>query len=313
MKEFYSDNINPGEVLNAILLRKKSIFFIVLTFTLLGLIYSMSLEDRYTSSSILQGTSSTGTQSSVLQQFSGLASIAGVNLGSGSSSIDPVITAIEKIKSRDFLKHLLSFDGVKENLGAVVGYDHSSKQILYNLDEFNPNTKKWIRKISSKYQLSEPSHLELFDDYLSTIKIGRDSETSLINISVEHFSPIFAHEFLSLIINEINEITRLQDLQNAERSIKYLESKLSQTELREIKVTLNQLITEELRKLMLTNVSSSYILEAIDSPFIPEKKSSPNRLLILISFIIMGLFTSILYSLIKGLTDKDISLMKSHQ
>ena len=49
---------------------------------------------------------------------------------------------------------------------------------------------------------------------------------------------------------------------------------------------------------MITNVNEEYILKVIDKPFLPEKKSYPNRLLMLIILMILSIICMMLNSLL---------------
>jgi uncharacterized protein involved in exopolysaccharide biosynthesis len=48
---------------------------------------------------------------------------------------------------------------------------------------------------------------------------------------------------------------------------------------------------------MLANIQEDYVFRKIDSPFLPEKTSSPNRYLIILIGCFFGLLVSILYIL----------------
>lgn len=290
------DEIELKQIFSAIFDYK---FFIIAVSAIslsLGIFYSLSIENEYVSSSVLK-TSDSNDQSSFLDQYSGVAALAGINIPS-SETVNSSVTSIEKIKSRDFLKHLLSFNQVRANLGAAIGYDMQTEEIVYDKSLYDDASKKWVRKKSYPRQSLEPSHLELYKKYRSIVKISKDNDTGLINISVKHYSPVFAKEFLTLIIQQINETSRNKDIEETERSLIFLESKLRDANLMDIKQTLNMLITEQLKKQMLTNVSRNYILEPIDTPYVPEFKSSPNRALICILFLILGTISSIIWALL---------------
>ena len=290
------DEIELKQIFSAIFDYK---FFIIAVSAIslsLGIFYSLSIENEYVSSSVLK-TSNSNDQSSFLDQYSGVAALAGINIPS-SETVNSSVTSIEKIKSRDFLKHLLSFNQVRANLGAAIGYDMQTEEIVYDKSLYDDASKKWVRKKSYPRQSLEPSHLELYKRYRSIVKISKDNDTGLINISVKHYSPVFAKEFLTLIIQQINETSRNKDIEETERSLIFLESKLRDANLMDIKQTLNMLITEQLKKQMLTNVSRNYILEPIDTPYVPEFKSSPNRALICILFLILGTISSIIWALL---------------
>jgi hypothetical protein len=115
---------------------------------------------------------------------------------------------------------------------------------------------------------------------------------------------------LVLVIDELNSLSRVRDLRESNASLKYLYGQLQETKQSDIKISINQLIKSELRKQMLANVQLDYLLKPLDSAFIPELKTSPNRPQICINGTILGLFLGILISLIRyyGFRYKKISL-----
>jgi LPS O-antigen subunit length determinant protein (WzzB/FepE family) len=63
----------------------------------------------------------------------------------------------------------------------------------------------------------------------------------------------------------------------------------------DVQLAVTQLIETQLKKQMMANVKRNYILQPIDSPFIPELRSSPQRTKIVISWTLLGLILSIMF------------------
>ena len=105
------------------------------------------------------------------------------------------------IKSRVFLKHLITFDKVLPSLMAVKTFDAKNKILIFDEDTYNTKSNTWVVNVDPPYQ-SAPSVLEAYWQYISAVNVSQDHVSSLnlktgfINISVEHHSPIFAKEFL---------------------------------------------------------------------------------------------------------------------
>ena len=118
-----------------------------------------------------------------------------------------------------------------------------------------------------------------------------------IYIDFTHESPIFADEFLNLIIQEINSQIRSQDLKESEESLEYLYQLLDKTSDNDLRNLVFNLIETQLKTQMLANIQEDYLFKKIDSPFLPEKISSPNRPLIILIGCFFGLLLSILYIL----------------
>ena len=291
-----NEEIELEKLFKALYKGKFIIIISTILFSVFAVFYSLSLSNEYTSSSKLKISEGMDSGTNSFQQYSGIASIAGVNLPSNKS--DSASVAIATILSRDFLEHLLEIDDVRAKLAASSGFDKLTGKIVYDQDIYDPIQKKWTRSKTYFSQSVIPSHLELYSKYRSILRVSQDKDTGLIDISVKHLSPNFANEFLSLIISEINEISKKRDIEIANDSLDFIQKKIISTQLAEIKSTLNILLTEQLKKQMLVNVSKYYILEPIDSPYIPEMKSGPNRALICILFSLTGLILSMTFVLL---------------
>ena len=66
-------------------------------------------------------------------------------------------------------------------------------------------------KNSSKWEVCRTLVLKLHSEISKSLKISKDRKTKFIKISFEHQS-IFAYQFLNLIIDELNKITKQIDL-----------------------------------------------------------------------------------------------------
>ena len=288
-----------------LLIWEKKIFLSISSFiiTIFFIIYSLTIPNQYTSKSILEiqnNSETSSTLSSLKNQFGGLASLAGINFGSAESG-DKSFWVIERIKSKEFSRHLYSFEGVLENLLAIKTYDYKSNVITYDTKIFNKGN--WLtNKKGTSYK---PTYLEFHEAFNSVLSVKKDTETNFIILKVQHLSPYFAKEFLSLIIREINLITKNNDKKEADYSLKYLQSVLRNTSVKDTRDSINELIKSQLNIIMLADIKDFYILRPIDSPFIPEQKSSPSRSTIAIMGLFLGGFLSFLFVLIRHYRRKD--------
>ena len=295
----YDDEIDLKELFSV--LWKAKILIIVTTsfFALSSVLYALSLTNFYKSEVILN----VAGESNALRSLSGmgsLASMAGITLPS--SGEDKSAIAIKTIQSRAFLKHLITFENVLPSIMASKSYDFESKKIQFDPKIYNENNGEWVRK-PGKNQQSKPSYLEAFccDDntYLNQVSIFRDKKSNLITISVEHISPIFAKEFLELIINEANELLRNRDLQESSAAIAFLNTEIPKASLITMKDAINMLLQSQLQKQMLAKVNKEYFLKVIEPPFIPEVKSKPTRALICIYGTLLGGILAMLWVLMR--------------
>ena len=298
LNEIENEDIDLLEVLKSFWKNKILILLITLLFAIFSVSYSLSLPNIYTSSALLQiNTNDSSNQvSDLASRYGGLASLAGISMpvtGSDKSSY-----VKETLLSRQFIEHLISFPNVKENLMASKSFNSQEGVIEYDLSLYDPKNKKWIREVP-RGKTVIPSYLEVHKELKKMISINQDDNSGFLLIDFDHISPIFAYEFLTLMINEVNKIILDRDLNEAKQSLIFLQKKLIETNEKDIRTSINNLIGSQLQIIMLASVGDEYILKAIDRPFIPEEKTSPSRSLICISLTILGFIFSLIIVLLK--------------
>jgi LPS O-antigen subunit length determinant protein (WzzB/FepE family) len=177
---------------------------------------------------------------------------------------------------------------------AAKSYDRASKELVFNQEIYDSETKTWKRELND-YGLAMPSYIEAHRTYKgSLISINKDKETGFISIHIEHISPVFAKEFLELIIREANALLRNRDVKESNQALEYLKTELSKTSFVEIRESINSLIKAQLETQMMAKINEEYSLAIIDPPFIPEQKSKPIRSIIVILSTIFGGFLSVM-------------------
>ena len=187
---------------------------------------------------------------------------------------------------------------------AAKRWDFKTNTLSYKTSDFDPNTNKWIRDVEPPKTVI-PSAQEAYEEYLDILSISQDTETGFVSISIEHFSPHVAKEWLDKIIFYIDESMRLEDKQKATRSIDFLNNRMLDTNYAEIKEALSELLQSQTQILMLTEINDDYIFKAIDSPISPEEESRPNRILIILIGAFFGLFLSSFFVMAKYYISKE--------
>ena len=285
---YFDDEIDLKELFNVLWTAKKLIILITAIFAIGSVVYSLSLNNYYKSESLLMVRSASENQG--LSQYSGLAAMAGVTLPS--SGEDKAAQMMELIKSRKFVKHLMTFENILPSILAAKSYNNSTQELLFNQKLYESETKTWKNN-------EIPSYLKAHSAYLNMLSITQDKKTGFIYINIEHISPVFAKDFLELIIRESNELIRKKDMEESKQGLEYLTSELSKTPFVEIKESINALIEVQLETQMLAQINQDYILTEIEPPFIPEQKSKPSRTFICVIGTMLGGMLSVLIVLIR--------------
>ena len=140
---------------------------------------------------------------------------------------------------------------------------------------------------------------------MKDLSIQKDKMTGFISIQFKHHSPIFAKEFLNLIVNNLNELTRANDLKESELALEYLKSQLVTAENNEVLKSINQMILAQLKTQMFVNVRNDYLVKEIEPAYVPESRFSPSRSAICILGTLIGGLFSLLIVLIRFYLLKD--------
>lgn len=277
------NDVSIDELLKYLFSYKKNIFFILLLVMVFSLFMSLSIPNKYKSHTLLAPAQSLSYEDNALSNV-------GVPFGGifGSQQIDnKTLEAIEFLKSFDFFKIFSDEVNPAPELIASKSYNSKTKDLIYDETIYLPESNEWLDRT--------PSELEAFLYFKSIYSVSINQETGFITISISHISPYIAKSWVENIVILINEKVRREDQESAIKSINYLKEQLSITDLSEIRYGLSQLIQQETKKLTLTNISKDYVFKTIQSPYIPEFKSSPNRPLILIFGTILGAFLTLLF------------------
>jgi len=301
----YKEEFDIIEIIKELWSQKLLILTISTFFAIFSVFYALSLPNYFTSSALLKVTEKNESSgvglSELASRYGGIASMAGVSIPS--SGVDNATYAIQVIKSREFAKHLMTFPNIKLNLMAVDSFDNETKQLIYNDEIYDQANNTWIRE-PSKSGNAEPTYLEVHETALKELIVNQSDTTGLITISFEHLSPIFAKDFVSLVISELNNITREIKLEEVNAALDFL--KLEQENVNQfgLKTTINSLIDNQMNNKMMASIKDDYMLTIIDPPITPELKSSPKRAIICILITIFGGLLSIVVALIKSTLQK---------
>ena len=291
-----NDEIDLREIFSILWEQRKIIIKATALFALSAIFISLFLTNYYRSEALMVARSDSQNQN-MLSQVSGLASFAGLNIGLPTEN--KALEAIEIINSRKFVRHLITFEGVLPAMMAPYRYDKETMELVFDSSLFDTELGKWVREPNENGDIV-PTYLEAHAEYIENlVSVSQDTASGFINIYVEHISPVFAKEFLELIIREANVLLRKRDIQESSQALDYLKSELTKTSFVEIKESINNLIEGQMEKQMLAQINEDYILIEIDPPFIAEKKSKPSRLLIVVLGSIVGFIIVISIILIR--------------
>lgn len=259
------------------------VLLVTLIFTFAFLAYAVSLPNIYTSKAVLIPTNQKETLSSKINNYSTIASFAGVSIDENSTKSDE---AIKRIKSFQFFsEHFLPNVDLQDIL-AVKKWLPNTNSTIYDKKIFDEENNIW----NTKNNLI-PSEQTAYKAYSDFIKVTEDDK-SFVTLSFDHKSPYIAKEWVEIVIKNINESMRLESMNSAKKSIDFLNATSNTTNVQSLNLAISKLLETQMQTLMLSS-SDDYVYKVIDSPIVSEFKSGPKRPLIVIFGMLFGFIASV--------------------
>jgi uncharacterized protein involved in exopolysaccharide biosynthesis len=294
------DEIDLAELWRAIWAGKFTIIIISMIFAVASVFFALSKPDIYKASAILAPASDDaggGGLGAMAGQLGGLASMAGISLGGG-GGVDKTALAIEIIKSRSFVENFIVKHDLLIPLMASKNWDAASDTLILDVELYDETSDKWIREVKAPKK-PEPSSWEAYKEFSELVTISQDKTSSMVNIDIEFYSPTIAKQWLTWLVQDINEYMREQDQIEAKASIDYLTKQLANIKVATMETVFYQLIEEQTKNMMLTMVKKEYVLKTIDPAQVPDTKAGPKRALIVVLGTMLGGILSVLIVIIR--------------
>ena len=237
-----------------------------------------------------------GGLSALAAQYGGLASLAGIDVGSGSA--DKTALGLEILKSRKFVSEFIERHDILAPLMAAEEWDAESGELKIDPRVYDLATHKWVSDVRLPKKAA-PSLQQAHRVFMGILSVSQDKQSGFVSIAVEHYSPIVAKQWVDWLVDDINSSIMQQDVAEAEQAIAYLKEQIESTSLADLQNVFFKLIEEQTKIVMLAKVSPEYLLRTLDPAVIPELKSRPNRALICVLGTLLGGMLSVLGVLIR--------------
>ncbi len=263
-----SDLIDISELIELLINHYKYIIFITFGFTFLVSIYIFSQPNVYRSEALV--TPVDGQSDSIQSfssQFGGLTALAGI----GNNKINSVDTNIAILKSRVLIKGFIEEKNLMRSIFSE-NWDEKNNQWINGKI---PNIDSAISKLQSAIQVIDKKQMKV--------------------VSIDWTDPVLATQWCNEIVIYLNNHVRKQKIEEAEKSIYFLEEELKKTSLVNNKSILFGLIEEQTKNITLANVREEYAFKFIDMAYLSTtNKVRPLRTQTIIFGSIVGFIISIL-------------------
>jgi LPS O-antigen subunit length determinant protein (WzzB/FepE family) len=261
------------------------IIVIAAVFFVVAAIYALSLPNLYRSS----------TSMSVINMGAGANTITTQINFSGLSVQEKGVKGpryVNTVRSRAFFKHLIEVDeDFLPALMAAKRYHKESEKLIYNSDVYDAVNKKWL--------VEKPHYLDAYDFYRGKVTIVYHQERSIIDISIEHISPVAARDMVESIMYKADQMLRDFDLEASSEALAYLTTAIPKQQQIALRSAMNDMIMNQLETQMMTKIGPTYIIQVVDPPFVPLYRFAPNRTFISLSAGVVGLIFGIIFILMR--------------
>jgi len=296
------DEIDLKELFSTIWNNKFKILFLSLLITSLSIIYALKLPNSYSSKTVLitkGGSKSPGGGASAL------AAMAGINLGGG-GGLDISSLFKDLLNDYSFQKNIIQ----KYSLYKKLSLTEIDKNLVFAAnfrDVYDYFKKDKEEEIKSKDEM-------IYDTYeqLKTIlSVSTDKESGNITLSATHYDRYIAKYLVEIYLNEMSQYVKTLDLKEINDQMSYYERELSSTSNIDLKLNINQLLSELVKKKVLSLAGEYYMVKQLTKPqiaYVKDKVKPKRALIIIVAFItsiILGIFLVFFIEFLKGSKEED--------
>jgi len=247
---------------------------------IVALVWAIQQPNIYKAETVLMPvTSDKGGLGALAGSLGGLASMAGI--GMSDSGNNNTKLALQLVQSRAFIGEFIEENSILVPLMAAKGWSLDSDTLIYNEKLYDVSTNKWLRQVKAPLK-SKPSLLEAHDAFMKILDVEEKPKTKFVKISLEFYSPKIAADWLGKLVTKLNNKIRKMDIDEANKSIMYLETLTMNSRVSGLQTVFSSLLEEQIKSKMLAEVRHDYVFKVVDPAIAPDKKAKPQRALIVI-------------------------------
>ena len=277
-------------------------------FLIFGVLYALSLPNVYRSEGVYAPESREGGLGGIASQYGGLAAMAGINL-QGNAGND-LSQALALATSWPFLERFIESEGIASLVLGAKEWNAKTGEMVWDEGVFDVVTQNW-RRTDKGFSL-EPTSYELYKELKSRINVSEDSKTGLITVSVEHYSPVVAKQWVEKLAASVNEYFRERDINEAQANITFLDEQISKTSVSDMRGVLYGMVEAQVKTLMMADVKREYLLKTVIPPKIAEEKAKPSRAVVVAGLGILGGALAVLLVLGRSIISNQRGAVREH-
>jgi uncharacterized protein involved in exopolysaccharide biosynthesis len=270
-----SVDIPISEAMVRIGARWKHITLMLLAGVVLGVAISMAIRPVYVAQVMLvTKQTEAGGIGGLARQFSGIASVAGIDLGGGGSDREVVRATLS---SRETLSEFIAKEGIKSELlknapAAVAGTKLAS-----------PAASQW----------------RALETLNKRVEVDSDKGSGLIRLRVEWYDAETASRWANEIVAFADFRLRQDALKTAEDRLAYMKSRMNEGGAVAVQDAVAQVMVDTLRTIMMAGADREFAIRVVDKAGPPIFPARPRKRLIIGAFGALALFVGVIWAVLR--------------
>lgn len=233
------------------------VFSATLTFSVLSVIFVFVQTEWFRSEVTIVPTEARST-ASFGGQLGSLAALAGVRVGGESAE------AMATLKSRDLARALIE--------------EHGLLTVFFE-EDWDSERGRWIDDNPENWPDIRDAVKYFHDDVLD---ISERPDAGVVTVAVNWKDPEAAAQWVTALVELVNDRLRERALQESELSIEYLRAEMEKTSIVPLQQSIGRLLEAELQKLMLARGSEEFAFRIVDPATVPKERHWPRRALVVV-------------------------------
>jgi uncharacterized protein involved in exopolysaccharide biosynthesis len=250
----------------------------VVSTTIVGLIFGFIvifvLKREYLGEVLLvpQAHESGGQLESIAKRVSGIASVAGLNLGGGQNNDRDV--AMATLTSYELISGFIA----REKISSA--FDNARRSSWFSIADREPLTL-WeaVREFRERYSVVE------------------DRTSSVVHVRLIWTDPVEASRWANAIVEYADQTLRSRALQTSQNRLDYLTKEFNESSVVAVRTAVSAIMETEVRSIAVAKADKQYAFYVIDAAIPAERPVRPQRALIAVAFASVGLLIGVGWAL----------------
>lgn len=196
---------------------------------------------------------------SLARQLSGVAAIAGIDLGGNNNVAESMAT----LRSRAFTEEFIR--------------ERNLLPVLFS-EIWDETTQTWT--VDDEDDI--PTMWDAYKRFDSIRGISEDAKTGLVTLTISWKDPQIAATWANELVRDVNEALRRRAIRESRRNLEFLQNELEASSAVEVRNAVFRLIEAEMKNAMLANVKEEYAFKIIDPAVVPEDHYWPKLGLLIV-------------------------------